>query len=148
VKQDLRVCAEWDVLYGLEEEQPMSHSYKDLIVWREAKSLASTVYRATEGFPKREWYGITSQIRRAAVSVPSNIAEGQGRLTKGEFVQFLGHARGSLQEMRTQLEIAVELDYLPEAELQKLDVRSEHVSRMLNGLIDSMKMRQKAAGAQ
>jgi four helix bundle protein len=107
VKQDLRVCAEWDVLYGLEEEQPMSHSYKDLIVWREAKSLASTVYRATEGFPKREWYGITSQIRRAAVSVPSNIAEGQGRLTKGEFVQFLGHARGSLQEMRTQLEIAV-----------------------------------------
>jgi four helix bundle protein len=56
----------------------MSHSYKDLIVWREAKSLASTVYRATEGFPKREWYGITSQIRRAAVSVPSNIAEGQG----------------------------------------------------------------------
>jgi four helix bundle protein len=85
----------------------MSHSYKDLIVWREAKSLASTVYRATEGFPKREWYGITSQIRRAAVSVPSNIAEGQGRLTKGEFVQFLGHARGSLQEMRTQLEIAV-----------------------------------------
>jgi four helix bundle protein len=125
----------------------MSHSYKDLIVWREAKSLASTVYRATENFPKREWYGITSQIRRAAVSVPSNIAEGQGRLTKGEFVQFLGHARGSLQEMRTQLEIAVELHYLAESELQKLDTRSEQVSRMLNGLIESMKTPQKAATA-
>jgi four helix bundle protein len=126
----------------------MSHSYKDLIVWREAKSLASAVYRATESFPKREWYGITSQIRRAAVSVPSNIAEGQGRLTKGEFVQFLGHARGSLQELRTQLEIAVELEYLTETDLQTLDSQSEQVSRMLNGLIDSMTVRQRAAGAK
>ena len=125
----------------------MAHSYKDLIVWREAKSLACAVYQVTETFPKREWYGITSQIRRAAVSVPSNIAEGQGRLTKGEFVQFLGHARGSLQEMRTQLEIAVDLDYLSTAELQKLDSQAEQISRMLNGLIDSMKLKQNAANA-
>src|SRR5947209_3733164 len=102
----------------------MSHSYQDLVVWREAKSLASLIYRATENFPKREWYGITSQIRRAAVSVPSNIAEGQGRLTKGEFIQFLGHARGSLQEMRTQLEIAADLEYLSTTDLQTLDNRA------------------------
>jgi four helix bundle protein len=89
----------------------MSHSYKDLIVWREAKSLATTIYHATESFPKREWYGLTSQIRRSAVSVPSNIAEGQGRLTRGEFIQFLGHARGSLLELRTQLGIAVDLNH-------------------------------------
>jgi len=126
----------------------MSHSYQDLVVWREAKSLASLIYRATENFPKREWYGITSQIRRAAVSVPSNIAEGQGRLTKGEFIQFLGHARGSLQEMRTQLEIAADLEYLSTTDLQTLDNRAEKVSRMLNGLIDSMKVKQKAASAE
>jgi four helix bundle protein len=81
------------------------------------------------------------------VSVPSNIAEGQGRLTKGEFVQFLGH-RGSLQELRTQLEIAVELEYLNETDLQTLDSQCEQVSRMLNGLIDSMTVRQRAAGAK
>ena len=126
----------------------MSHSYQDLVVWREAKALASLIYRATENFPKREWYGITSQIRRAAVSVPSNIAEGQGRLTKGEFIQFLGHARGSLQEMRTQLEIAADLEYLSTTDLQTLDNRAEKVSRMLNGLIDSMKVKQKAASAE
>ena len=125
----------------------MSHSYKDLIVWREAKLLAASIYRATESFPKREWYGLTSQIRRSAVSVPSNIAEGQGRLTRGEFIQFLGHARGSLQEMRTQLEIALDLKYLSNADLESLESHAEQVSRMLNGLIDSMRTRQKSAGA-
>jgi len=126
----------------------MSHSYKDLIVWREAKSLAVLAYLATEKFPKREWYGLTAQIRRAAVSVPSNIAEGQGRLTRGEFVQFLGHARGSLQEMRTQFEIAADLKYVSVPDLTNLDDHAEQVSRMLNGLIESMKTQHKSAGAQ
>ncbi len=70
----------------------MSHSYRDLIVWQKAKSLAVHVYQQTECFPKAETYGLTSQIRRAAISVVSNIAEGQGRLTAGEFQQFLGHS--------------------------------------------------------
>ena len=69
----------------------MSHSYKDLIVWQKARMLAGEIYRTSEIFPKHEVYGLTSQIRRAAISVASNIAEGQGRLTKGEFQQFLGH---------------------------------------------------------
>ena len=85
----------------------MSHSYRDLIVWQEAKTLAVEVYRCSEAFPKHEIYGLTSQIRRSAVSIVSNIAEGQGRLTKGEFIQFLGHSRGSLLELLTQLEIAL-----------------------------------------
>lgn len=87
----------------------MGHSYRELIVWQKAKALAVHIYRETEGFPKSETYGLQSQVRRAAISVVSNIAEGQGRLTAGEFQQFLGHSRGSLLELETQLEIACEL---------------------------------------
>ena len=96
----------------------MSHSYRDLVVWQEAKALAVQVYTASEQFPKHEVYGLSSQVRRAALSVVSNIAEGQGRLTKGEFLQFLGHSRGSLLELLTQLEIAVELKYLRAPDFQ------------------------------
>jgi four helix bundle protein len=71
-------------------------------VWQKAKAMAVDVYRVSESFPKAEMYGLTSQVRRAAVSVASNIAEGQGRLTKGEFTHFLGQARGSLLELETQ----------------------------------------------
>ena len=81
----------------------MARTYRELLVWQKAKALAVQVYRSTEQFPRNETYGLTSQLRRAAVSVPSNIAEGQGRLTSGEFSHFLGQARGSLLEMETQL---------------------------------------------
>ncbi len=81
-------------------------SYEDLIVWRLAMKLASTIYRATSSFPRSEAYGITIQLRRAAVSVPSNIAEGQGRRSRGEFLHFFGMARGSLFELQTQIRIA------------------------------------------
>jgi len=81
----------------------MARSYRDLLVWQKAKALAVRIYESTEQFPKAETYGLTSQIRRAAVSVPSNIAEGQGRLTPGEFLHFLGQARGSLLELDTQI---------------------------------------------
>jgi four helix bundle protein len=87
----------------------MSHSYRQLLVWQKARSLAVAVYQATEMFPKSEIYGLTSQLRRAGVSVVSNIAEGQGRLTKGEFRHFPGQSRGSLLELETQLDIAFEL---------------------------------------
>ena len=90
----------------------MPESYRDLIAWQRAKSLALDVYLFTRKFPKDEIYGLTSQMRRAAVSVPSNIAEGKGRYSKKEFLQFLYLARGSLLELETQLLIAHDLEYL------------------------------------
>ena len=113
-------------------------SYKDLIVWQKAIVLVTNVYRCTKPFPKDELYGLTSQLRRAAVSVPCNIAEGQGRLSTGEFKQFLGHARGSLHEMQTQLVIAENLGYLGKTEKDRLLADSTEVDRMLNGLISSL----------
>src|SRR5215831_17567433 len=85
--------------------------YRDLVAWQKSMGLVKEVYRCSQGFPKTELYGLTAQIRRAAVSVPSNIAEGQGRLSTGEFKQFLGHARGSLLEVETQILIARELGF-------------------------------------
>ena len=84
-------------------------SYRDLIVWQRAMELVVDVYGMTRSFPECERYGLSSQLRRSAVSIPSNIAEGQGRLTRGEFRQFLGHARGSLSEVETQVSIATRL---------------------------------------
>src|SRR5690349_11329202 len=117
----------------------MSYRYQDLIAWQKAKSLATEIYHATETFPKAELYGLTSQLRRAAVSVPSNIAEGQGRLTKGEFCHFLGLARGSLFEVETQLAISVDLSFLQETEFKQLQEHFAEVCRILNGLIDSVR---------
>jgi four helix bundle protein len=116
----------------------MSRTYRELLVWRKAKQLALLVYRETEGFPKAELFGLTSQIRRAAISIPSNIAEGQGRITRGEFRQFLGHARGSLLELETQLEIAYELGYLREAPFQSIESCSFEVLGLLNRLLQSL----------
>jgi four helix bundle protein len=79
--------------------------YRELIAWQKSVELVTEIYSITKEFPRDEIYGLTSQLRRSAVSVPSNIAEGQGRATKGEFIQFLGHARGSLFELETQIVI-------------------------------------------
>lgn len=87
-------------------------SHRDLIVWQKAMDLVVMVYHASKSFPKDEMYGLTSQMRRAAVSVPANIAEGQGRRLTGEFQQFLGQSRGSLLELDTHLELALRLDYI------------------------------------
>jgi len=116
----------------------VSCRYQDLIAWQKAKAFATAIYCATESFPKTEIYGLTSQLRRAAVSVASNIAEGQGRLTKGEFCHFLGQARGSLLELETQMSIASDLNYLTENEFKRLQERSTEVRILLNGLIESM----------
>src|SRR5437879_7370390 len=123
----------------------MSHNYKDLIVWQKAKMLAGNIYRTTETFPRNEVYGLTSQLRRAAVSVASNIAEGQGRLTRGEFQQFLGHSRGSLLELETQVAIALDLHYLTEGEFTVLEDRTSEVRRLLNGLLNSLRAKSKNA---
>jgi four helix bundle protein len=90
----------------------VAYSYRELLVWQKAESLAVHVYGVTEQFPRTEIYGLTSQARRAAVSVVSNIAEGQGRLTSNEFLHFLGLARGSLHELEAQLTIARDLAYI------------------------------------
>ncbi len=116
----------------------MGLSYQDLIAWQKAMDLVEEIYKATRSFPKDELYGLTSQVRRAAVSVPSNIAEGQGRLTAGEFKQFLGHARGSLLETETQILLAGRLQYISPEEMNRLLKQSGEVGRILNGLIGSI----------
>ena len=100
--------------------------------------LVTDVYRLTRAFPDDEKFGLVAQLRRAAVSVPSNIAEGQGRSSVGEFKQFLGHARGSLFEVETQLLIAKELKWIGEADFQRVSDLIGEVGRLLNGLIRSL----------
>lgn len=114
----------------------MIKDYKELVVWQKAMELVIAIYKATNTFPNEELYGLTSQIRRAAVSVPSNIAEGQGRQTRGEFRQFLGQARGSLAELETQLLIAHSLGYLEDC--SELLAQRVEVARLLNGLLNSL----------
>ena len=117
----------------------MARSYRELFVWQKARALAVHVYQATERFPRSETYGLTSQIRRAVVSVASNIAEGQGRLTRGEFLNSLGQARGSLLEVDTQLAIALDLSYFNASEYHIMDQELYQVLGLLNRLIDSLR---------
>lgn len=117
----------------------MAESFRDLLAWQKAMTLVTEVYRATEAFPKNELYGLTSQVRRSAVSVPSNIAEGKGRFTKKEYVHFLANARGSLCEMQTQLEIAMNLGYLADTAFNDLDQQAREVGRVLNGLMKAIR---------
>ena len=121
------------------EEHGTIKSYEDLIVWQKALDLAEEVYRATRQFPKDELYGLTSQMRRAAVSVASNIAEGHERHSRGEFLQFLGHARGSLAELETQARLAVRLGFVVSSVNEDLTAHSAEVGRLLNGLRNSLK---------
>ena len=108
--------------------------HRDLIAWQKAMLLVTEIYHHTRSFPKDELYGLTSQIRRSAVSVPSNLAEGHGRMSRREFHQFIGHARGSLVELETQLEIARNLEYLAEKDASSLLERASEIARLLNGL--------------
>jgi four helix bundle protein len=121
----------------------MSASFKDLRVWQEAMRLVVELYRATAQFPRHELYGLSQQLRRAAVSVPSNIAEGKGHRSDREFGNFLLHARGSLLEVQTQIMIAKELQYIHAEEAQRLLTSADAIGRSLNGLINSL--REKAA---
>ena len=116
----------------------MSHSYKDLIAWQKSMSLVKNVYLHTRGFPKEEMYGLAAQLRRAAVSVPSNIAEGQGRLSKKEFKHFLSLSRGSLLEVETQVLIAADLHYLSSDIAHDLETQTHEVLRIINALMDSL----------
>jgi len=117
----------------------MGDSYKDLIAWRKAMDLVTEIYRVTRTFPRDELYGLTNQLRRAAVSVPSNIAEGQARFSKKEFHQFLSHARGSLVEIETQLLIAQNLEHISPQQLGSVLDKAAQLGKILNGLIASIR---------
>lgn len=110
-------------------------SYKDLIVWQKAVDLVAEIYKVTDRFPDREKYGLSSQMRRAAVSIPSNIAEGRSRSTKKDFVNFLHVALGSSTELETQLIIGQRLTYIQNSDFQRTTAQLSEVCRMLHGMI-------------
>jgi four helix bundle protein len=112
--------------------------YRELIVWQKAMDLVETIYRATGMFPREEIYGLTSQIRRAAVSIPSNIAEGNGRNTTRDYVHFLGIAYGSVKEVETQALIAERLRYITSSDSEELVKTTTEIARLLSGLINSL----------
>lgn len=114
------------------------NSYKDLIVWQKAIELTVLLYKITGNFPKSEMYGLTSQIRRAAVAIPSNIAEGQRRGHRPEYLQFLRIAYGSGAELETQLLISLKIGYLPQKDFNKVSSLLEEVMKMLTVLIRSL----------
>jgi len=126
----------------------MSGFYQDLKVWQTSMKLTLEVYRLTQSFPTQEMYGLTSQMRRAAVSVASNIAEGKGRSSDRDFALFLCHARGSLHELETQGLIARQLGYLNQTSAQSFQTLIDETGKMLNGLISSMRKQETRANAQ
>ena len=133
------VSGQWSV--GKKPEWPVArkklmqiNTYKDLIVWQKAMDLAETVHRLSQSFPKEELYGLTSQLRRAAVSVPSNIAEGQARQSTAEFKNFLSISHGSLAEVETQLLLAIRFKYLTSQQAAAALSLREEISKMLSSL--------------
>ncbi|HWE94705.1 MAG TPA: four helix bundle protein [Tepidisphaeraceae bacterium] len=116
----------------------MALHYRELIAWQKAMDLVVDVYRLTQGFPREELYGLTNQLRRAAVSVPSNIAEGQGRGNGPAFAHFLRIANASLQELETQVLIAERLGYTKEGSIAPIMEKSAEVGRIIVGLLRSL----------
>ena len=116
----------------------MGESFKDLVVWQRSIQMTVAAYNLTSSFPPSEQFGLTNQLRRAAVSVASNIAEGYGRSTTGEYLQFLGHARGSNCEVQTQLIISRELEFGSEQSRQLAESLSEEVSKMLVAIMNKL----------
>jgi len=125
-------------------EQQKRRDYRDLVLWQRAIEMAAEVHRTTLKLPRHEMFGMAAQLRRAAVSVPSNIAEGSGRRTTREFIAFLHIARGSLSELKTQLVLARTIGYLADADLSKSDLLSDEVGRLLNAVIRGLRRRQMA----
>jgi len=116
-------------------------TYRDLQVWQKSMTLVTAIYKISKRFPKDEVYGLTSQMRRCAVSIPSNMAEGYGRNSTNEYLHFLRIATGSLYELQTQMEISVNLYYLNRDEFDKLYELSREIERMLSSLIGKLRSR-------
>ena len=119
--------------------------FQDLIVWQKAMDLVELVYRASASFPKEEVYGLTSQMRRAAISIPSNIAEGHGRHTTADYLHFISITNGSLKELETQVCIACRLRYISAAREGRITSMTAEVGRLLNGLASSLRQKQAKA---
>ena len=119
-----------------------TQSYKDLVVWQKGIELAKLIYKVTAQFPGEEKFGLVSQMRRAAVSIPSNIAEGQARHTTGEFIQFISHGEGSVAELETQIILAVELEFCAKNAVLSACELLDEIRRMLNGLRRKLATRQ------
>ncbi|MBR2085469.1 MAG: four helix bundle protein [Muribaculaceae bacterium] len=115
-----------------------SSEFRDLIVWQKAMDLAVEVYAIVKFLPKEETYALSDQIRRAVISVPSNIAEGQGRITSKEFIRFLSMARGSLGELSTQIELCERLNYLETSQTMTIHLLIKEIAKMLNALSNSI----------
>ena len=115
-----------------------TQSYKDLVVWQKGIELAKRIYALTRKFPNTERFGLTSQMRRAAISIPSNVAEGQARRTTPEFILFVSHAEGSAAELDTQIILAVELDFCRKTDVLAIYELNDEVRRMLNALRRSL----------
>lgn len=114
-------------------------NYQNLFVWQKSLDFTVLIYHHTKSFPKEELYGMVSQMRRAAVSISSNIAEGQARHTRRQFIQFLSFARGSLSELETQIMISARLDYISKETGQKLLADAAEISKMLTSLMKSIR---------
>ena len=119
-------------------------SFRDSIAWQRAMDLSTAVYGLTRSFPKEELFGLTAQLRRASVSIASNIAEGQGRLTCGEFAHFIGMARGSALEVETQLELAYRLGLGGSSELAQVQQRATEVTKILNAVLSNLRRRKQS----
>src|SRR3954468_5542287 len=122
------------------ENKPQN--YKDLVVWQKGIALAKAIYQLTSRFPSEEKFGLVSQMRRAAVSIPSNVAEGQARHTTGEFIQFISHAEGSTAELDTQLVVAVDLAFCDRESALPVYEALDEIRRMLNALRRKLASRQ------
>lgn len=109
-------------------------SYHDLLVWQKGIALVKSIYRLTKTFPAEERFGLIDQMRRAAISIPSNITEGQARRKTGEFIQFISYAEGSLAELDTQVIIAIELEYCSKADIVEVNQFITEIKRMLNAI--------------
>jgi len=114
-------------------------TYRDLIVWQKSMSLVTKIYMSTKSFPSTETYGLTSQIRRSAISIPINIAEGYGRKSTGDYKRFLQIAIGSLFELETQIEIAFNLTYIEKELFENIIEKTNELDRMLSSLINKIK---------
>jgi len=113
-------------------------TYRDLIVWQKAMSFVTEVYKSTADFPKEEIYGLTMQVRRSSVSIPSNIAEGYGRNSTGDYMRFLQISMGSIFEAQTQLEISFNLGFLEKKSFERIYESSREIERMLSSLCDKI----------
>jgi four helix bundle protein len=123
------------VTKGTEAIGPKMKTYRDLIVWQKAMQMVTYIYQLTGDFPKNELYGLTTQIRRCAISIPSNIAEGYGRNSTDDYLRFLNISRASLYELQTQLEISSNLNFLAKVDFEKIYEATREIERMLSSLI-------------